>query len=189
MIVGITGGIGSGKSTVCKVLTAMGYEVYLSDQRGAYLMNNNRNVIESIIALFGEESYTKGRLNNKYLASKVFGDKQQLLALEKVVHPAVFEDFKSFASEHTDEIIFVESAILFESGMDSLTDKIITISAPKELRIERVTRRDNANREQIEKRIDAQMSDSEREEKSDFTIHCNEQCSVIESLLDVINRL
>ena len=168
--VGVCGGIGSGKSTVCEIFARHGVAVYNSDQRAKALMNESQPLRREIIELFGEESYEGGELNRHYLASQIFGNKEQLAKLNAIVHPAVIEDFVAWAAEQEGDYCIVESAILFESGLNEAVDKVVAVLAPRPLRVERAMQRDGATREQIEARIDAQMCDDELMRRADFAI-------------------
>jgi dephospho-CoA kinase len=133
-------------------------------------MNKSEPLRKHIIEAFGEESYEGGELNRHYLASQVFGDKEQLAKLNAIVHPAVIEDFVAWAAEQEGDYCIVESAILFESGLNEAVDKVVAVLAPHPLRVERAMQRDGATKEQIEARIKAQMSDDELMRRADFAI-------------------
>ncbi|MEG1648362.1 MAG: dephospho-CoA kinase [Rikenellaceae bacterium] len=190
MVIGITGGIGSGKSTVCKVLECMGYVVYYSDSRAAQLMQSDTNIIEELKEKFSSDIYHDGIIDRKLLASKVFGNIEKLRCLEAIVHPRVMEDLQKFITAHSqNKFVFVESAIMFESKLNHLLDAIITISAPTYLRIERVIKRDHTSPQAVEKRIAAQMSDSEREKLSNYTIVCDDHKCVTTQLLAILEKV
>lgn len=187
MVIGITGGIGSGKSTVCKLIECLGYKVYYSDSRATSLMESHQEIIKEIKSLFSNHIYDQdGKLNRKQLASEVFANRDKLRQLETIVHPRVMEDLQHFICAHQSEIVFVESAIMFESKLDRLTDLVITISAPVELRIKRVINRDNSTLDNVRGRISAQMSDCQREELSQYTIVCDDHKCVTTQLLDIL---
>lgn len=171
--VGVTGGIGSGKSRVCAFFAALGIPVYDSDRRAKELMDGDGKLRNSIIALFGDSAYGRdGRLDRRFIAGKVFNDRMLLASLNGIVHPAVAEDFEAWAMSQNDHhYVILESAILFESGFDRFVDKIITVSAPKDLRIEWVMDRDGASRRQVVERMANQMGDEEREGRADYIIH------------------
>ena len=141
--VGLTGGIGSGKSTVSKILINKGFSVYNSDNRAKWLMNNNDNLKSNIISIFGNKAYLKGSLNRKYLSAKVFNDSLKLKALNNLVHPLVAIDFKNWLlHQKSKDFVFKEAAILLESGAYKEMDKIIVVSCPENIRLERVLKRD-----------------------------------------------
>ena len=154
--VGITGGIGSGKSTVCNALSQYGVAIYDSDARAKVLMSSNlRPAIEQ---LFGPEAYINGALNRQYIASEAFTNPSLLSQLNNIVHPAVAEDFEQWCNEQTTPMVVLESAILFESGFDKRVDITIFVDAPLEVRIARTMARDGRNRKEVEARIANQNS-------------------------------
>lgn len=168
--VGITGGIGSGKSTVCAMLEEMGVAVYNSDARAKELMTMCATLREAIVARFGAECYTSEGLNRGYLAERVFGDAAELAALNSLVHPAVMADFETWAESQQGSYVVLESAILFEAGLEQRVDMAVAVLSPEELRIERAMRRDGASREQIVARIGRQLSDDERADRAKYAI-------------------
>lgn len=172
--VGVTGGIGSGKSTVCRLFEELGARCYDSDSRAKWLMQNDEQLRSELIALFGEEVYdSEGRLDRARLAGEVFGNSERLAALNGAVHPAVGRDWERWCAEREAEgaaYTILESAILFDCGFDSKVDRTVTVSAPEKLRVERAAARDGASEELIRRRIEAQMSDSEREARAHHTI-------------------
>ncbi|MBR6493448.1 MAG: dephospho-CoA kinase, partial [Paludibacteraceae bacterium] len=141
MIIGITGGIGSGKSTIAKELAKRGYAVYDCDREAKRIIDENTDVQTAIINLLGNEAFMNGRYNTAYVAQRVFAEPNLLEALNNIIHPKVKEDILNQAKP----VLFIESAILFESGLDALCDKIVIIDAPEETRIARVIARDYNN--------------------------------------------
>ena len=168
--VGITGGIGSGKSTVCDILKEMGVAIYNSDIRAKELMAGNEEVCSAIKARFGEDAYVGGELNRAYLAERVFTSAEELAALNAIVHPAVMSDFDLWAETQEGDYVVLESAILFEVQLDGRVDVVVSVMAPEELRVERAMMRDGVSREQVEARIRNQMSDDERSDRSKYAI-------------------
>lgn len=168
--VGLTGGIGSGKSTVCAMLRERGVAVYSSDERAKELMNSDSTIKERIIARFGAESFEDGVLNRAYLAQRVFASEEELAVLNAIVHPRVMEDFEAWAESAEGEYVILESAILFESGFDSKVDMVVAIMAPEDLRIERAMQRDGVTKEQVVERMRRQLSDEERCSRSKYAI-------------------
>lgn len=171
MIVGLTGGIGSGKTTVAKMFNKLGVPIYVSDIEAKRIMITNDNVISRIQKLLGNDAYINGELNRAFIASKVFDKKELLEQLNKIVHPAVKEDFIQWSKAQETDYVIKESAILFESGSAADCDLVITVTAPMEERINRVVERDNASREEIKKRIENQISDEEKITRSDYVIN------------------
>ena len=170
MKVAVCGGIGSGKSTVCKMFAERGVAHYDSDSRAKALMSESAELRAALIAEFGEACYADGALNRPYLAEKVFGSEEQLARLNSIVHPAVKADFLAWAEAQEGDFCILETAILFESGFDAVVDASVAVLAPMPLRVERAMQRDNATKEQIEARIKAQMNDDELMRRADFAI-------------------
>jgi len=169
-IIGLTGGIGSGKTTIANYLASLAIPVYIADDAGKKVMQQ-QEIIEAIQEKFGFDIVEKNQLNRSKLAEIVFNNPDQLKALNAIVHPAVKKDFKKWVDEHADApFVVYESAILFESGSYTNFDIILTVTAPLETRISRVLQRDNSNREQVMSRINAQWTDEQRIAKSDFII-------------------
>lgn len=145
MLIGITGGIGSGKSTIARALEARGFTVYDCDREAKRIIAENKEVQQKIISLFGEDSFVNGIYNTAYIAQRVFSDPSLLAQLNAIIHPAVKADILSLlpsTGRSGGGSLFVESAILYESGLDSLCDKIIVVDAPEDIRIARTIARD-----------------------------------------------
>ena len=168
--IGITGGIGSGKSTVCSLFAERGIAVYDSDSRAKQLMNESAELRQQLIEAFGEECYTDGELNRVYLASQVFGDAEALARLNAIVHPAVRADFRTWAEQQSGAYVILESAILFEAGFETEVDTTLAVMAPLEERIRRTMARDGVDRESVLERIAHQMSDDELHSKAKRTL-------------------
>jgi len=168
--IGVTGGIGSGKSTVCRLFAARGIAVYDTDAAAKRLMAEDVALRRAIEARFGEESYQEGALNRPWLARQVFGDEAALQALNRLVHPAVIADFERWATEQQSVYVVVESAILYEAGLDRAVDKVVAVLAPERLRIERAMQRDGATEEQTRSRMAAQLSDEELHRRADVSL-------------------
>ena len=182
--VGITGGIGVGKTTVCKVFELFGVPVYYSDE-AAKIVIETQDVKTKIVEAFGSDVLASdATLDKKKLAAIVFNDKAKLTVLNSIVHPAVDSHFKQWISAQTNaKYIIKEAAILFESGASLAMDKVITVTAPLELKIQRAMLRDKSTREQIEERINNQMSDDEKINRSDFVIYNDDQQLVIPQVI------
>lgn len=168
--VGITGGIGSGKSSVCRMLALRGVAIYDSDSRAKQLMTDDAELVVQIKGHFGSEIYVDGVLDRRALAAKVFSDVEALAALNALVHPAVMRDFEMWASQQSCGYVVMESAILFEAGLDNHLDAVVAVMAPRSLRLERAMQRDGASREQIEERMRAQLSDDEMLRRAKYAI-------------------
>ena len=189
--VGITGGIGSGKTTVCRIFATLGIPVYSADDRAKLLMTEDDELREEITYIFGEEAYLEdGSLNRKHLSSIVFADKSKLKELEAVVHPAVHCDGENWhnAQENVPYTL-KEAALLIENGSYKKFDKMIMVYTPEETRIERVMARDNTPRAAVEARIKAQMSDDEKVKLCDYIIYNDGEKSLIRQVLEVHKNL
>jgi dephospho-CoA kinase len=168
---GLTGGIGSGKTLVCQIFEKLGVPVYYADAAARELMNSDAGLIAGIRRMFGDEAYGKEGLNRKYLADSVFGDHVRLSGLNQLVHPAVRKDFMQWA-EGQEEAAYVieEAAILFESGASAGMDLTVLVYAPEEIRIDRVMKRDGIKREAVRKRMEHQMSEEEKRDMADHVL-------------------
>ena len=189
--IGITGGIGAGKSTVCKIFNQIGIPIYDADFRAKWLMNNNPELKEAIRKSFGWDSYTrKDDLNRDYLGKVVFNNEEKLKNLNNIVHPAVIIDFELWTQEHKHEPYSLkEAALLFESNSYKNLHKVIVINSPIETRIERVVKRDHVKREDVLKRIENQSTDRERMEKADWIIYNDGIRSLIEQTMNIHNKI
>lgn len=168
--VGITGGIGSGKSSVCKMLALRGVPIYDSDSRAKQLMVTDAELVWLVSQRFGADVYVDGMLNRQVLAARVFTDKVALAELNSMVHPAVMRDFERWAAEQQTAYVVMESAIIFEAGLDDKLDAVVAVMAPCSLRLERAMQRDGATREQIEERMRTQLSDDELARRAKYAI-------------------
>ena len=171
MKVGITGGIGSGKSTVCRLFARRGVAVYDSDSETKRLMTESVELRQRIAGRFGAEAYAAdGGLNRSLLAARVFTDPQALADLNAMVHPAVMADFAAWAERQSGDYVVLESAILFEAGLEHSVDRTVAVLAPLELRLERTCRRDGCDREAVRRRMAAQMDDDTLCARADYTV-------------------
>lgn len=189
--VGITGGIGSGKTTVCKVFQILGVPIYFADIRAKVILDTNEEVKLKIINCFGNELLSdSGFVDRIKLAAFVFNSKEKLEKLNAILHPLVQIDFENWLKQHaTYNYILKEAAILFESGSFKNLDSIITVIAPLDLRISRVMFRDDISKSQIESRIDKQISDEEKIKRSQFVIYNNEEDFLIPQILKIHKQL
>ena len=162
MVVGLTGGIGSGKSTIAKEFAALGIAVFNSDEQAKALIATDAQVKERIIAAFGEKAYQNGEYNRAYIAQIVFNNPEKLAILNSFVHPALAKYFKQWTKKQTSPYVLKEAAILFESGSYKDCDYIITVTAPEQLRIARVMARDYCTEAQVRARMAQQWSDAQR---------------------------
>lgn len=170
MKVGITGGIGSGKSTVCRLFAQKGIAVYDSDAAAKRLMQEDGALRRQLAGRFGEGTFRNGVLDRAYLAGIVFADPQALADLNALVHPVVMRDFDAWAARQEGSYVILESAILFEAGLEGCVDKTVAVLAPRELRIERTCRRDGCGADQVVRRIAAQMDDDALSARADYVV-------------------
>ncbi len=187
---GITGGIGSGKTTVCKIFEILGIPVYYADDKAKYLMVNDKDLVKNIISVFGEKSYLKnGELNRKYIANIAFKNKRKLEELNKEVHPAVKRDFENWVNEQKAPYIIKEAALLFETGSYKDLDFNILVSTPLDIRIKRVMMRDNIDKESVLARVNNQMPEEDKMKLAEFVIYNDERHSLIQQVLDLDKKL
>ncbi|MGL2993783.1 dephospho-CoA kinase [Flavobacterium sp. TSSA_36] len=188
-IIGLTGGIGSGKTTVATIFKSHGIPVYIADDAGKEVMQSPQ-IISKIQDIFGTTLFENGVLDRKKLAAIVFNDPEKLNQLNAIVHPAVAEHFKLWVAAHQQsEFIIYESAILFESGGDKKCYKIISVYTPENTRIQRVIKRDSTSKEQILQRIQAQWTDEQRLEKSDFVINNDSLVNTQDQVVKILKLL
>lgn len=186
--IGITGGIGSGKTTVCKVFETLGIPVFYADIEAKELMVSDPILIAGVKAAFGQESYfDTGALNNKHIAQIVFNNQTELDKLNALVHPAVFRAFDRWEETIPSTVPYTlkEAALLFESGSYQMCDKNILVTAPLELKLQRVMERDGASREQVLARMDKQFTDEQKVKMADYFIENTEHKSVILQVLEL----
>ena len=169
-IIGLTGGIGSGKSSVGNLLEHKNIPLYYSDLRAHEIMNESEKIVHKLKGLYGDDIYVKGKLDREKLGRIVFADQQKLAALNELVHPEVFADFDTWKKEQNSDFIIKEAAILFESGSYKDCDIVVTVSAPLETRIIRTMARDNKSRDEVMDRMSKQWTDEQREAKADYII-------------------
>lgn len=173
MVVGITGGIGSGKSTVVKLFSKFkNIAIYIADDEAKKLMNTSKVIKKKLIAEFSNEVYKNNELNRSFLANIVFNNKEKLAKLNAIVHPEVYKHLQGFVKEQQNKAyVLYENAILFENGSDYLCDKIITVTAPEEIRIERVVKRDNVSLNEVKKRMQNQWKEDKKVLQSNYVIN------------------
>ena len=184
--IGITGGIGAGKSLVAKIIKAMGSPVYNSDERAKELTESNPKIKEGLIHLFGEEIYQNDTLNKFALAQAIFSNESLREKVNALIHPIVREDFNLWALAQNNSLVFNESAILFETGSFKNFDAIILVYAPKELRIKRIMKRDNCSENEVLKRMNSQFSDEEKYQLTEFRVLNDEQTPLLVQVEKII---
>jgi dephospho-CoA kinase len=190
LTVGITGGIGSGKTTVCKIFEVLGVPVYYADERAKFLLKHDNSIINQVKHLLGDGAYINGEINRTYISDKVFKDAVLLKKYNDIIHPAVAHDTMKWTQQHLDlHYILKEAALLIETGSYKFLEKLIVVSAPIETRIERVMQRDNVSREAVEARIKNQMPEEEKKKLADFVINNNGSESLINQVFIIHHTL
>ncbi|AFL82649.1 dephospho-CoA kinase [Aequorivita sublithincola DSM 14238] len=169
-IIGLTGGIGSGKTTVAKLFKDLGVPIYIADIEAKKLTNSSKVIRRKLIDLLGEDAYVGQELNRKFVADKIFNDKGLLASVNAIIHPKVVAHFKKWVSKQKSPYVIKEAAILFENGRYKNCDLVILVTAPKEVRISRVMERDNASSVEIEQRMKNQWSDEKKQKLADLII-------------------
>ncbi len=193
--IGVTGGIGTGKSIFCNVAKAKGYPVIIADEVAKNLLREDEEIKQNIIKEFGNEAYINNLPNNKFLADNVFSNPEKLVKINSIIHPKTLEIIDKLMKDYlkTNNMVFVESAIIVEIGIEEMFDYVVLITANKEKRIERVKKRSNLSDEEIEKRINSQLPDETKKQFADFTIDNNgteEQFTKkCEFIIDLIGKL
>ncbi len=188
--VGVTGGIGVGKTTVGQIFETLGAPIYKSDDRAKILMNSNDQLKSQIIEAFGYDAYNRDKqLNRSYLATVVFNNPKKLQVLNSLVHPAVLEDYRNWFSEQNNVPYTIkEAALMFETDSHKSMDCIIVVTCPINLRIDRIVKRDHMKRDEVLKRIENQMSDKQRLEKAQYRVKNDGKQSIIKQTIDLHHK-
>lgn len=185
MLVGLTGGIGSGKSTVSKVFEILGCAIFNSDEV-AKQVYFEANVKQAVINLLSEKAYkSQSEIDKAYISNKIFNDTTMLQKLNAIIHPAVITAFKGFSKQHPQKIIIKESALLFEAKLTDELEKIIVVTAPEDLRIKRVAQRDNMSSAMVVQKMKSQLSDAEKLKNADYVIYNNDDELVIPQVIKI----
>lgn len=188
--IGITGGIGSGKSVVATLLRLYGIPVYIADEESKRLTNSSPVIRRALVDLVGEAVYdADGKLDKPRLANFIFGQPEHLARVNAIIHPEVNRDFLDWSERQEKAFCAIESAILFESGFDRIVDVKLMVLAPLEIRLERAIARDHASREALERRIKSQMADEEKALRSDYVIHNDDRQALIPQVENFIGWL
>ena len=185
IIIGLTGGIGSGKSTVAKIFAQLGIPVLDADATAKAIMNEDHSVKTKLIELFGEDAYKENQLNRPYIAQIVFEDAFKLQQLNAIIHPITIQYAKDWASKQTAPYVIKEAALFFESGSSEGVEKIIGVTAPKHIRIQRVMQRDQITREDVIKRMEHQLEDSLKMKLCDWVIQNDDMHLLIPQVLAI----
>ena len=187
--IGLTGGIGSGKSTVARIFEVLGIPVYYSDDAAKRLMNEDPDLRQAISREFGTDAYLHGRLNRSFIAEQVFHDKIKLDKLNALIHPATIRDGNLWMQRQKTAYAIKEAALIFESNVDQYLDYIVGVSAPENLRILRTMERDAISREEVLSRMKNQMPEEEKMQRCDFIIYNDEQEAVLPQVIALHDRL
>jgi dephospho-CoA kinase len=188
--IGITGGIGSGKSTVCSIFSHLGVPVYTADERARWLIGSSEKLRQEIIREFGQEAFKEGIYDRSYMAEQVFSDPERLKILNRLIHPVVAEDFLAWAGARSNECyILHEAAILFESGAYKLMDRTLLVDAPEELRIARIMKRDQTSRASVVLRMKNQWPTDKIRSMADRIINNDEKTLILPQILQIHSQL
>jgi len=187
--IGLTGGIGSGKTTIARMLEAMSYPIYYSDLRSKELCDHDPRIQSQLKSLFGPKVYKDGKLNRKFLSDCIFSNPELRFKVNEIIHPVVRKDFEDWASVQTSPLIFNEAAILFETGAFKQFDAVVLVCAPLSQRIERVMKRDLCDKATVEQRIQSQWSDEQKRSLTNFCIENNGIQPVLIQVEELLRKL
>lgn len=182
---GVTGGIGSGKSTVCRIFKVLGIPVFSADDEARIIMDNNKMIRAELKNIIGTDLYASGELDRNKLASLIFNDDNLLSRVNSLVHPLVFERYYDWCRQQDADYVIFEAAILFESGAHKHVDRILAVTAPQEERIKRVMERNKMSREQVMDRINKQMEEDEMVKRSDYRVNNSDDSMIIKEVLNI----
>lgn len=175
--VGLTGGIGSGKTTVATMFNELGISIYIADIEAKKLTNTSEEIKTELLGILGDKAYNKNGLNRKYVADQIFNDQELLKKVNQIIHPRVAEHFEKWVQQQTGVYCIKEAAILFENGSYKNCDYTILVTAPKQVRIDRILKRDDTNEKEIKSRMDNQWPDDKKMDLADFVIENNQLSS------------
>jgi dephospho-CoA kinase len=187
--IGLTGGIGSGKTTVAKIFEILGIPVYYSDDAAKRIMQEDQSLRAELLMAFGERTFENGILNRAYLAEIVFGNPEQLAVLNKLVHPRTIKDCDNWMEKQTTSYAIKEAALIFETDVWRNLDVVIGVSAPYDFRLKRAMQRDQISKETIESRMGKQMNEEEKMKRCDFIIYNDERLLLIPQVIDIHKKL
>lgn len=187
--IGLTGGIGSGKSFIANILEHMGFPVYYSDSRSKELTKSNPTIRTGLISLFGEDVYLDGEFNTQFVATKIFQNEEYRQKVNQLIHPIVRKDFEDWIKYQNSDLVFNEAAILFETGAYKNFDATILVCAPMELKIKRVMNRENCSEEEVLARMSKQWSDEEKRKLADFVIENDEVSPILKQIENILIQL
>tara|TARA_B100000902_G_C27300041_1_gene912271 strand:- start:1438 stop:2025 length:588 start_codon:yes stop_codon:yes gene_type:complete len=187
--IGLTGGIGSGKTTASTIFQKLGVPVFNSDKESEFLLNNNREIIQEVVEKIGSNILLNDQINRQKLAQIVFSDKKKLTILNKIIHPKVSQLFNQWTKKQKSKYIIKESAILFESNTNNYLDKIILMKSPLKLRIQRVCLRDNRTKKDVENIINNQKKTREIEKYADYILNNNKNSMLASNVIQLHKKL
>lgn len=188
--IGITGGIGSGKSYICRILEATGYPVFYSDSAAKEILESDNELVSEVQSLFGEEAYLQNnQLNRPFLAGKIFADSSLREKLNQLVHPKVRTAFKVFTAAQNSPFVFNEAAIIFETGGHQFLDKTILVTAPEQIKIERVFKRDGISEDAVKKRMSTQWTDEIKSKLADYIIINDGKLELLPQIMKILDDL
>lgn len=187
--IGLTGGIGSGKTTVAHIFEVLGIPVYYADDAAKKIMSENEDIKQAIIKSFGTESYVDGKLNRAFLAQEVFSDPQKTLLINSIIHPATIADVEQWFEKQQGPYAIKEAALIFEANAEKKLDLVIGVSSPLELRLQRVMQRDSITKEAVEKRMHHQMNADQKMDRCDFIINNNDRELLIPQVISIHEKL
>ena len=190
MKIGITGGMGSGKSFVCSIIENLGYPIFYSDKEAKWLMENNASLIAEIKKIVGNNAYTNNKINKEEIRKYIFDSAENRKKLNEIVHPAVAQHFDHWAQQFKyNSLLFNESALLIETGSYKRFDKIILITASQDVKIKRLIQRENVSKEEIRLRMNSQLSDEVKKDHADYIIENNETDFLLPKIFTIIDQL
>ena len=190
MKIGITGGMGSGKSFVCSIIENLGYPIFYSDKEAKWLMENNASLIAEIKKIVGNNAYTNNKINKEEIRKYIFDSAEKRKKLNEIVHPAVNQHFDYWAQQFkSNSLLFNESALLIETGSYKRFDKIILITASQDVKIKRLIQRENVSKEEIRLRMNSQLSDEVKKDHADYIIENNETDFLLPKIFTIIDQL
>lgn len=187
--IGLTGGIGSGKTSIAQILAAMSYPVYYSDQRAKFLSDENPAIRNGLFDLFGDEAYIDGTLNRVFVSERIFSKPDLRLKVNEIIHPIVRKDFDDWAAEQTSSLIFNEAAILFETGAYQQFDAVLLVCAPEAVRIQRVMLRDHCSKASVEERIQSQWTDAQKRSLTKYCVENDGRQPILIQLEKILKEL
>ncbi len=183
--IGVTGGIGSGKSTICKIFEVLGIPVYYADERARILILTDTRIRKGYKTLFGENVYKNGQLDRKLVADRIFSDRTLLEKVNRLVHPVVREDFLQWTERQEATYVVEEAAVLLERGGQDLLDRVIVVSAPESLRVKRVVQRDGIHEEKVKERMKNQWTDRQRRRFADYEVLADDRHLEVPQVLQI----